>query len=181
MSILHVFIYTPIILLNAWHALLLTYLGRANSISQSALVNQKILRLHRIIHSVSALCLVVYAVEIARGPSFYVASFLLICAAIFDIMQVMVLSPATDHTPLKLSDKHQFVAWIMAAFYFLFAVVFASVTHVLAPIIFCFVLFLLLLFVFFRAKNFSGFARMQMIFFLAVSVIIAISDAKRMG
>lgn len=181
MRVAQIFIYAPLLFINAWHILLLTCLGKAKSISESALVSHKVLVIHRIVHIIGAVCFIVYAVAIARNPDFYVTALLLICAAALDTMQVLTLNTSTDHTPMKLSDKHQFMAWVMAALYFLFALAFAITAHVPIIIIICFVLFLLLVFGFSRAKRFSNFACMQMLFFLTVSAIVAASSLVRIA
>lgn len=168
-------IFAPLVLVNLWHAILITRFGRADSISKSALVHRSLMVIHRVAHCFGAGCFIVYAVLLANDPSFYLSAVVLVSAAIFDIIQALVLSSTTDHALLKLSDGHQLTAWIMAALYLLFSLIFAFTVGLNFVIVVGLVLCLVLAAGLYTAKKFRNLAYVQMLFFLCVSVMIALS------
>ena len=168
----------PLVVGNTWH-LIMPFVGWRtfgfkNSISENATRSKGILFIHRTVHIGLAFCFLVYS-SFLWTQSFHVAAILLIVAALFDTAQVLKLSSRTNHTPLYLRDKHQFLAWSMALFYLLFSIVFAVEKQLPINVLVGFVLSLggVLIISFVTNQRYFWFA--QMAFFVSTSTVMAVS------
>lgn len=164
----------PLFGVNIWHAILLytakLKTGAYASISESAVVSTKLLRCHRIIHILGAGCFIAFALRSYDSLGMSVG--VLIAAAVFDILQVVHLNQRTDHSPFKLHDPHQLLAWAMAAGYMLFCLLFAIHEHVPLVLVSGYLAALLLVAIWNYLTRFANFWLAQMVFFVLTSLMM---------
>lgn len=157
---------TPVVLVNLWHAYLISWprSKKPGTISEHALLTQNRLYIHRLVHCLSSATLMAYAYQ--NRELFGWTATLLVAGAVFDVIEVFTLSRSIAKSPLDLSDPHQLTSWLMANSYLAF-VIFAGM-HVglayIASLTFC-VLYSLL-FILILALKFRLFWLIQMAYFV---------------
>lgn len=168
------FLVLPLFGVNIWHGILL-YLARSKtgtyvSISESAVVSMKLLRLHRVIHILGATSFIAFAVS--SYSSLQLSAVVLVLAAVFDMLQVAYLNKNTNHSPFNLHDPHQLLAWAMAAGYMLFCLLFAIHEHVPWVLVSGYLAALLLVAIWNYLTRFANFWLAQMVFFVLTSLMM---------
>jgi hypothetical protein len=150
---------------------MLTTRMRVNSVSETALYSVKTLTAYKVIHIISAVVFISYAIYIAGIDNTYIIpSVLLAFAGLLDITQSILLTKKSSHARFDISDPHQLSAWMMSIAYVLSCVVFLfkiGLWHQLAlPII-----ALLIITAFWLQFTSNKYYYVgQMVFFLAVSI-----------
>ncbi len=165
----------PLIVGNAWHVLMLWLAHNrgqlANSISENALANPMALLVHRSMHIFLAVSFFVFSYGL-WSHGYKMLSVLLVLAVIFDVLQVMLLSEKTNHTPLYFRDAHQLSAWVMAVAYLLYTIAAAAAANVGLAWITAYLCYITLMYVGSRLTKHRYFWVAQMVFFISVSVAI---------
>ncbi|MCA9323636.1 hypothetical protein KC992_00885 [Candidatus Saccharibacteria bacterium] len=119
-----VLILLPILLVNTWHGYLLLNIkdNKPETISEHAADNDKWLKIHRIVHVISSLLLISYALYYLHPLGLHTTANILIVGALLDVIEVMTLSKDMHHGPEALKSPHTFTAWGMGLSYMMFAV-----------------------------------------------------------
>lgn len=178
---LRLLLLAPLVLVNCWHICLLVFAKRQNSvtrnsISESALTDRRLLLTHRMIHLVSACCLIIYAALLIRYQGFIIPGILLIIAGVFDVLETFALDSRTQHEKIDFRDKHQLFAWLMALMYLLFAVVYAATIGIQISILVIFLVLILGIALYAKNAKREYFWVAQMAFFLVVSSFVVLSN-----
>jgi len=169
-------LYTPLILANMWHAYLVfrirPQLKDANSISESALVSKRTLLIHQIIHSTLGISFITFAVISINTVGFSYAVGLLIIAAVLDVLQAVILHKDTDHTPFRLTDTHQALAWLMTFAYIAFTILYSVEESVPSIFLYAFILVLIVGGVYNYVTKHKHFWVMQMTLFMSTTILV---------
>lgn len=172
------FLLAPLVIVNIWHGMALAIAGARGqlrqSISDSVLTDIRMLWMHRLMHTVAALSLMVYSRGLLEIPKLQFAGMILIAAAVFDIVQSWTLSRQTHAGSLDLHHTHVWTAWTMACGYLAFALVCAYLSNLYLAIV-GYVALLVLVYVWSKTAKHRYFWLAQMVFFVATSVMIVLA------
>ncbi len=176
------FLFLPLAFVNLWHASLLAIAavkgGLRQSISDSALTDMKLLWMHRCVHTLGALSFITYGSGLLATPKLQRAGIILIAAAVCDIVQSWTLSRQARAGSLDLHRTHVWTAWTMAAGYMLFALVSAYITHLDIIVVIVYGALLGAAYLWSKLSRHRYFWLAQMVFFVATSILIAMSGAQ---
>ncbi|MFZ1801822.1 MAG: hypothetical protein WAW62_03150 [Candidatus Saccharimonas aalborgensis] len=171
--------FVPLIFVNIWHGVVIAIArhrgGVWRSISESALVGNDTLLIHRIMHVVGALCFYGFGIWLCADQRFHLSAGILFIAATFDITQALALNKNTQHTPINMKDIHQLTAWVMAVGYLLFSVVFMRAVGVRDIIIWSYIVWLLAVYCCSLLIKHRYFWMTQMVFFISVEIVVLIT------
>ena len=171
-------LFVPLFVVNVWHVTVLLVARRRQgkvqpSISESALVSERVLCVHRAVHLFGALCLVGYGLFLAQQS--LALAVILCAAAVFDTAEAFLLNKKTEHGFLRLRDKHQLSAWLMAFFYLLFAVSYAFERQLPWYVLVVFFALLAAAVLYVKRQGHKQFWVAQMAFFFAVSAVLVLA------
>jgi hypothetical protein len=168
-------LFMGLIVVNLWHSyVVIARRGGEglDTISQRAALYPKTLKFHKIIHYFVSICLILYVLIFLRyqaGAEW--TSMLLLIGAFFDVIQVETLTKESGYSH-RHKDPHELSAWMMAFFYMLAGVGIAKLSGLPGwlsnAIWLIYAVVVLLAF----ATKFRGFFVIQMIYFVALSILI---------
>lgn len=166
---------------NVWHGILLARRkggGRPKTISEHAVESDKLLKIHRVIHSIPLIVFLPFIIYYLLPKGYHYAALLLILGAVFDSIETLTLNKKT--APLDSSpNAHYITAWLMAFSYLGYSFVISRIAGV-SPLLYVPVL---LLCITLAALAHRGILNrislaMQMIYFILVSSVVLIANIK---
>lgn len=169
------------ILGNIWHAILLIRTKskkRLPTISEHAVEDNRLLRVHRLVHSLPLLVFMPAVFGYLLPNGYGLAAGLLLSGVFFDCVETLTLNKRTATLAVKL-NVHFVTAWLMALSYFGYALVISRIAHV-SPWVYGPVLGLCLLLVVLANKGVSRqkSLAMQMTYFMLVTLAVVIAHIR---
>src|SRR5690606_30363609 len=106
----------PLVGVNVWHGYLLLQCssdGRPHTISEHAAETPLLLLLHRVVHSLSGLSMILLAVLYLRPNGQLLMAMVVAMGGALDVTEALVLRKRADGHPFSMSP-HEITAWFMA-------------------------------------------------------------------
>lgn len=135
------------------------------------------LKLHKIIHSLSALTLILFCAVYLLPNKHLFAAVMLIVGSLFDVIEVFTLKPSSPWYP-KLKDPHQLAAWTMSLSFLVFGMLIAQAAYMPTILVHSMWLVFVLLVVLAIKNKFKSFWINQTIFCNYLSIIVTVAIIK---
>lgn len=168
----------PTVIANLWHQYLLSSRSRPHqTISQHATETMKKLLVHRLIHSMASLMLMLFAWLYLFAHGYMLAAWFLMLGAAFDILEVITLTEKSAK-PVLAINYHIITAWTMAFGYIAYVMAIINTAGMSTGISWGVVVFFALLLGLAFKQKFKNFWITQHIYFCLLAVLIVLAHAQ---